>query len=45
MRESQIRSEPWSGSRGLAWRDTAVVIGITVFSVILSAHFDLNEGL
>ncbi len=45
MRESQIRSEPWSVSRGLAWRDTAVVIGITVFSFILSAHFDLNEGL
>lgn len=45
MFESQIKSEPVTMSREAAWRDTAIVFGITAVSVILSARFNLNERL
>jgi two-component system, NarL family, sensor histidine kinase UhpB len=45
MRESQSKSELSKASRESAWRDTAVVICITALSIVLSDHFNLNEGL
>jgi two-component system, NarL family, sensor histidine kinase UhpB len=45
MYESPTHSQP-SGSRSeLPWRDTAAVIAITVLSVAVAVHFDLNEAL
>ena len=42
MREPRLTSPLHEES---LWRDTAIVIGITVISIILSAHFNLNEAL
>lgn len=41
MRESRVQSP----SQESLWRDTAIVIGITALSIILSVHFNLNEAL
>jgi two-component system sensor histidine kinase UhpB len=32
-------------SRESVWRDTAIVVGVTALSMLLSIHFDLNEWL
>lgn len=45
IRESRTGSEPSNVSPESVWRDTAVVVGITVLSILLSIHFDLNEWL
>lgn len=45
MREGQLQSQPAYQSTGLPWRDIAVVIGITVLSIVLSARFQLSEAL
>jgi two-component system sensor histidine kinase UhpB len=45
IRESRTGSAPSNASRESVWRDTAIVIGITVLSILLSIHFDLNEWL
>ena len=45
MRQSPIQSHPSPLSQDPPWRDTAIVIGITALSIILSVHFNLNEAL
>lgn len=45
MRESQLPWQPPHGSPGLPWRDIAVVAGITLLAIFLSAHFQLSETL
>jgi two-component system, NarL family, sensor histidine kinase UhpB len=45
MRQSPIQSHPSPLSQDSPWRDTAIVIGITALSIILSVHFNLSEAL
>jgi two-component system, NarL family, sensor histidine kinase UhpB len=45
MYESPRHSQSSGTGRELPWRDTAAVIAITVLSVAVAAHFDLNEAL
>jgi two-component system, NarL family, sensor histidine kinase UhpB len=45
MRQSPMQSHPSPLSQDPPWRDTAIVIGITALSIILSVHFNLNEAL
>jgi len=45
MRESQIQSKLSRVPQELPRWDTAVVLGITAVSIILSVHFNLNEAL
>lgn len=45
MRQSPMQSHPSPLSQESPWRDTALVIGITALSIILSVHFNLNEAL
>jgi two-component system, NarL family, sensor histidine kinase UhpB len=45
MLESSIQSQPPELPPELPWRDTMIVIGITVLTILLSAHFQLNETL
>ena len=45
MRQSPMQSHPSPLSQESPWRDTAVVIGITTLSIILSVRFNLNEAL
>jgi two-component system sensor histidine kinase UhpB len=45
MRGLRTGSEPSNVPRESAWRDTALVVGITALSIVLSIHFDLNEWL
>src|SRR5277367_3097209 len=43
--ESQTTSAPPKMSRESAWRDTAIIAGVTAASIIVSARFNLNERL
>jgi signal transduction histidine kinase len=45
MREAPLQPEPPPLTHQAPWRDIAAVIGITVFSVVLSDYFNLNEAL
>lgn len=45
MYEAQIKREALKIPRESLWRDTALVVGITAASIILSAWFNLNERL
>src|SRR5580692_1515019 len=45
MRESHTRPEPSPLTYDSPWRDVAVVIGITTFSILCSDYFNLNEAL
>ena len=45
MHESPMESLPTPHARALAWRDVAVVAGVTVLSFVLSAHFQFTEAL
>jgi two-component system sensor histidine kinase UhpB len=45
MRESQTKPEPMKASPESALRDILIVISITALSIVLSVHFNLNEGL
>jgi two-component system, NarL family, sensor histidine kinase UhpB len=45
MRESNKERKRSDGARGLPWRDAAVVLVISVLSLLLAIHFNLNEAL
>lgn len=45
MRESPMESLPTPPVRALAWRDLAVVVGVTVLAFALAAHFQFTEAL
>jgi two-component system, NarL family, sensor histidine kinase UhpB len=45
MLEAQAKRESSKMPRDSVWRDTVVILGITVASIIVSAHFDLSERL
>jgi len=45
MLESHTVSQLPHQTRESPWRDTAVVVGITALSLVLSAHFQLSEQL
>jgi two-component system, NarL family, sensor histidine kinase UhpB len=45
MHEAQTNREPSKMPRESPWRDSALIVGITAASVILSARFNLNERL
>jgi two-component system sensor histidine kinase UhpB len=45
MLESLTTPEPSKMSRESVWRDTAIIVGVTAASIIVSARFNLNERL
>jgi two-component system, NarL family, sensor histidine kinase UhpB len=45
MRESLMHSQPPHRRHEFPWSDTAVVVGVTLLSIILSDYFNLNEAL
>jgi glucose-6-phosphate-specific signal transduction histidine kinase len=45
MRETPMNPHTSEPAHELAWRDVAVVVGITTLSIVLSVHFNLNEVL
>src|SRR6202044_3346038 len=45
MRESPMESPPTPPVRAVAWRDVAIVAGVTVLAFVLSAHFQFTEAL
>jgi two-component system, NarL family, sensor histidine kinase UhpB len=44
MRTSPIDTPPFRARRDLPRRDVALVVAVTVLSIVVSAHFDLNEA-
>jgi signal transduction histidine kinase len=41
----EARSLPDRSYRSLAWRDVTLVVGMTVMSIAVASHFELNEAL
>src|SRR5208282_4631290 len=45
MRTSLVETLPFQLRQDLPWRDVALVVAVTLLSIVVSAHFELNEAL